>query len=89
MESLFDVWSRRDPDWETRYQESIMDVFCDYGRGRNALQSARSKPFGAGYETFMRWLSPKGMKKRGAIHQNYLYLSMDKSELLWKRNKPR
>lgn len=53
MESLFDVWSRRDPDWETRYQESIMDVFCDYGRGRNALQSARSKPFGAGYEMFI------------------------------------
>lgn len=27
MESLFDLWSRRDPNWEIRYQESIMDVF--------------------------------------------------------------
>lgn len=27
MESLFELWSRRDPNWEIRYQESIMDVF--------------------------------------------------------------
>lgn len=53
MESLFDTWSRRDPEWETRYQASIMDVFCDYGKGRNSLQSARSKPFGAGYEIYI------------------------------------
>lgn len=53
MESLFDIWSRRDPEWEIRYQTSIMDVFCDYGRGRNSLQSARSKPFGAGYEVYI------------------------------------
>lgn len=37
MESLFDLWSRRDPNWEIRYQESIMDVFCDYGKGRNSF----------------------------------------------------
>ena len=48
MESLFDLWSRRDPNWEIRYQESIMDVFCDYGKGRNSFQAARGKFFGAG-----------------------------------------
>ena len=53
MESLFDMWSRRDPNWEVRYQESIMDVFCDYGKGRNSLQTARGKYFGAGYEMFI------------------------------------
>lgn len=53
MESLFDIWSRRDPNWEIRYQESILDVFCDYGKGRTALQSARGKYFGAGYEMFI------------------------------------
>ena len=53
MESLFDIWSRRDPEWETRYQESIMDVFCDYGKGRNSYQVVRSKPFGAGYEMYI------------------------------------
>lgn len=53
MDSLFDTWSKRDPNWETRYQESIMDVFCDYGKGRTSLQSARGKYFGAGYEMFI------------------------------------
>lgn len=53
MESLFETWSKRDPEWETRYQESIMDVFCDYGRGRNSFQAVRAKPFGAGYEMFI------------------------------------
>lgn len=53
MESLFDLWSRRDPNWEIRYQESIMDVFCDYGKGRNSFQAARGKYFGAGYEIFI------------------------------------
>lgn len=53
MESLYDVWSRRNPEWETRYQESIMDVFTDYGRGSSQYQSARGKVFGAGYEAFI------------------------------------
>lgn len=53
MESLFEIWSRRDPEWETRYQESVMDIFCDYGRGRNSFQSARAKYFGSGYEIFI------------------------------------
>ncbi len=53
MESLFELWSRRDPEWETRYQESVMDVFCDYGRGRNSYQAVRAKPYGAGYEMFI------------------------------------
>ncbi len=43
----------RDPNWEIRYQESIMDVFCDYGKGRNSFQAARAKFFGAGYEIFI------------------------------------
>lgn len=53
MESLYEVWSRRDPEWETRYQESIMDIFTDYGRGSNQYSSAKAKIFGAGYEMFI------------------------------------
>ncbi len=53
MESLYEVWSHRNPEWETRYQESIMDVFTDYGRGTTQYQSARGKTFGAGYEIFI------------------------------------
>lgn len=33
MESLFELWSRRDPNWEIRYQESIMDVFVIMEKG--------------------------------------------------------
>lgn len=50
MESLYDIWSKRNPQWEKRYQESIMDVFTDYGRGTTSYQHARAKTFGAGYE---------------------------------------
>ena len=53
METLYDIWSRRNPQWEKRYQESIMDVFTDYGRGTTSYQAARAKIFGAGYEVFI------------------------------------
>ena len=53
MESLYNVWSRRNPEWETRYQESIMNVFTDYGKGSTQYQTARGKTFGAGYEIFI------------------------------------
>lgn len=53
METLYDIWSRRNPEWETRYQEAIMDVFTDYGRGSTQYQSARGKYFGAGYEAYI------------------------------------
>ena len=53
MESLYDLWSRRNPQWEKRYQESIMDVFTDYGRGTTSYQKVRAKIFGAGYEAFI------------------------------------
>ena len=53
MESLFSLWGKRNPEWETRYQESIMDVFTDYGRGTTKYQTARGKIFGAGYEAFI------------------------------------
>ena len=26
MESLYDIWSKRNPQWEKRYQESIIPV---------------------------------------------------------------
>lgn len=53
MESLYDVWSKRNPQWEKRYQESIMDVFTDYGKGTTQYQSVRGKTFGAGYEAYI------------------------------------
>lgn len=53
MEDLYEIWGRRNPSWEIKYQESIIDVFCDYGRGSSRLQGDRGKIFGAGYEMFI------------------------------------
>ncbi len=53
MENLYDVWARRNPNWEIKYQESIIDTFCDYGRGTTKYQGDRGKIFGAGYEIFI------------------------------------
>ena len=53
MESLFDLWGKRNPEWEKRYQSTIMDVFTDYGKGVNQYQDIRGKIFGAGYEIYI------------------------------------
>ena len=50
MEKLYDVWAGRNPEWETKYEDSIIRTFCDYGRGASSFQEARGKVFGAGYE---------------------------------------
>jgi len=53
MESLYEQWCKRDPEWEERYQDSIISVFADYGKGVNKYQEVRGKIFGAGYEVFI------------------------------------
>lgn len=53
MESLFEIWGKRNPEWEKRYQTTIMDVFTDYGKGVNQYQDIRGKIFGAGYEIYI------------------------------------
>lgn len=53
METLYDLWGKRNPEWEEKYQESIISVFSDYGKGVNQYQEVRGKIFGAGYEVFI------------------------------------
>lgn len=50
MEKLYDLWANRNPEYEIKYDESIIKTFCDYGRGTTVFQEARGKIFGAGYE---------------------------------------
>ena len=52
MESLYESWAKRNPSWERRYQSTVVDVFCDYGKGVSSFLEARGKIFGAGYEIF-------------------------------------
>ena len=52
-EKLYDVWARRNPNWEKRYEKSIIKNFSDYGKGVTNLGDAKGKLFGAGYEIFI------------------------------------
>lgn len=52
-ESLYDIWARRNPNWEKRYEDSILKITTDYGRGATSTQYDRAKLFGAGYEIFI------------------------------------
>ena len=53
MESLFEAWSRKSPQWEKKYAELLMEPFTDYGRGTSQYTVSRGKIFGAGYEMFI------------------------------------
>ncbi len=53
MDSLYELWIKRDPEWEERYQDSVISVFSDYGKGVNKYQEVRGKIYGAGYEVFI------------------------------------
>ncbi len=53
MESLFDAWSKKNPEWEKKYVELLMEPFTDYGRGTSQYTVSRGKIFGAGYEMFI------------------------------------
>lgn len=49
-DKLFDLWANRNPEWEIKYEDTIVKTFCDYGRGTTQLQDVRGKIFGGGYE---------------------------------------
>jgi len=49
-DTLFELWEKRNPEWEIKYDEPIVKTFCDYGKGTTIFQDDRGKIFGAGYE---------------------------------------
>jgi hypothetical protein len=53
MEKLYDLWAKRNPEWERRFEESIFKTFADYGKGNTSLSDSRGKIFGAGYEMYI------------------------------------
>ena len=53
METLYDLWGKRDPEWEKKYEDAVIGVFSDYGKGTTQWGEARGKIFGAGYEVFI------------------------------------
>lgn len=53
MESLYELWGKRNPEWEIRYQDPIINVLSDYSKGTTNYTDVRGKVFGAGYEVFI------------------------------------
>jgi hypothetical protein len=52
-ETLYDIWAKRNPKFETHFEETLLRQFADYGVGASELTSAKGKAFGAGYEPYI------------------------------------
>ena len=52
-EKLYDIWARRNPNFETHFEESLLREYTDYGIGASEHTSAKGKALGAGYELYI------------------------------------
>lgn len=52
-EKFYDIWARRNPLFETQFENSLLREYTDYGVGATELTSAKGKSFGAGYELYI------------------------------------
>ena len=52
-DKLLDIWARRNPKFEKKYEQSVMKVISDYGVGASENTSAKGKILGAGYEPYI------------------------------------
>lgn len=52
-EKIIDIWGRRNPKFEKRFEQSVMRVISDYGVGSSENTGAKGKIFGAGYEPYI------------------------------------
>ncbi len=52
-EKLIDIWGRRNPRFEKRYEQSVIRAISDYGVGASVNTGAKGKILGAGYEPYI------------------------------------
>ncbi|PZX54037.1 glycoside hydrolase family 15 [Algoriphagus chordae] len=52
-DSLYDVWSRRNPKFEINFEDTQIRQFTEYGGGSVESMSSKGKIFGAGYELYI------------------------------------
>lgn len=52
-EKIIDVWGRRNPKFEKRYEQSVIRILADYGIGASEHTDAKGKILGAGYEPYI------------------------------------
>ena len=41
-EKLYDLWAKRTPNWEKRFEDSIIKNFSDYGKGVTTLGQGKT-----------------------------------------------
>ena len=47
---IFDIWARKSPSYEKHYEQEVIKVISDFGKGTNEASDAKGKILGAGYE---------------------------------------
>lgn len=52
-EKLIDIWGRRNPRFEKKYEQSVIRAISDYGIGASGNTGAKGKILGAGYEPYI------------------------------------
>lgn len=52
-EKLIDIWGRRNPKFERKYEQSVIRIITDYGNGASEQNDFRGKVLGAGYEAYI------------------------------------
>jgi len=52
-DTLYDVWGRRNPQFEIHFEETLLRQFTEYGGGSVESMSSKGKIFGAGYELYI------------------------------------
>lgn len=52
-EKLIDIWGRRNPKFEKRYEDSVIRVLSEFGIKATDKTNAKGKIFGNGYEPYI------------------------------------
>ena len=52
-EKLIDIWGRRNPKFEKKYEDSVIKVLSEFGKKANDTTTAKGKIFGNGYEPYI------------------------------------
>lgn len=52
-EKLIDIWGRRNPRFEKKYEDSVIKVLSEFGKKANDNTAAKGKIFGNGYEPYI------------------------------------
>ena len=52
-EKLIEIWGRRNPRFEKKYEQSVIRAISDYGIGASENTGAKGKILGAGYEPYI------------------------------------